>query len=664
MTNNGLPSFLNNENLRLIVFCGKGGTGKTTSAAATAVCLARLRPERKILVLSTDPAHSLGDSFGHPVGAERTPIEGMTNLSAAEMDSEGLLGDFKKKYSRELRKMVQRGSIIHQADVGEFLSFSLPDMDKIMTFLQINRVLTSPWYKPSECDLIVVDTPPTGHLLGQLSVLENRDKWIAVFKAALSKSLWFRGKRWGDDLVSNFVEEIRAALETVGSLVGNTQETEFVPIMIPETLSINETQDLLAALEEKRIPVNNIIVNRARGDRGCAFCSLSEQTEEESIAEIEEKFADYNLIYVPLFPGEIRGQKELAKVARILSGKTYRYRSRKSTKSLPGGFSVAEAKMSDLWSRDLQFILFSGKGGVGKTSISAATALAMARRYPNKKILVYSIDPAHSLADSFDCPIGDIVVSIPEVENLFAAEIDAAKLGEDFIREYKEIITDAFDTWEKKRGVRFELRFDRNILVSFAKAPPPGLNEVLALERVLNLVQEEGYDLCVLDMAPTGHALEVLEFQQLIRDWLSKTYRGLTKYDRDLPLIQLKTLADKIMKSTIAMRKIQRALTNPETSEFVAVTIPEAMAIAETKRLLSTIAGLAVPCHHIVINMLIPPTECSFCNSRRREQLRYVQELTEVKSPEQLVSQVPLFPYEIKGLGRLGELARSLFDSN
>ncbi len=162
-------------------------------------------------------------------------------------------------------------------------------------------------------------------------------------------------------------------------------------------------------------------------------------------------------------------------------------------------------------------------------------------------------------------------------------------------------------------------------------------------------------------MAPTGHALEVLEFPQVIREWLSKAYRGLTKHDRDMPLDNLRELGEKIMKSTVATRKVKQALSAPLRTEFVAVTIPEAMSIAELKRLLSAVTRLGIACHHIVVNMIVPPTECDSCRLKREEQSKYVQEVLDSRSAEHLVSAVPLFTQQIRGLPQLKKLASILY---
>jgi len=676
-----MPSFLANENLRFLVFCGKGGTGKTTSAAATALRLAKLRNDTKILVVSVDPAHSLGDSFDYAIGAKRTLIRDTDNLWAMEMEPEDLLEAFRKRHSREIEKTISRANILHQADVKEFLSLSLPGMDQVMTFIEIAVMLKSTWFAPSEYDLIIMDTAPTGQLLELLSVLDNTDKWVKVFKSALNRSIWFRGQHKGD-FVHEFVNYMRESLGVVRELVRNAQQTEFVPVMIPEAMSIYETEDLVAALEGRGIPVETVIVNRAKGGGHCPFCSPIGETGKGAIEEIADKFGHFNLIHVPLFTHEVKGADRLAEYAGILSGETYQGMANGSADASPDKSNTSTTKeadllesglspilpgggnggMSALMRDDLEFILFSGKGGVGKTSVAAATALYAAQHYPDKKILVYSIDPAHSLADSFDCSIGDKVVPIPGLDNLYAAEVDLVRLRDEFMSEYRSLITGAFDTWERKRGPRLDFRFDRGILVSMTDAIPPGLDEVLALQKVLESMEKGEYDLYILDMAPTGHALEVLEFPQVIRDWLSKAYRGLTKHDRDMPLDNLRELGEKIMKSTVATRRVKQALTDSSKTEFVAVTIPEAMSIAELKRLLSAVTRLGIACHHIVVNMIVPPTECDSCRLKREEQSKYVQEVLDSRSSEHLVSGVPLFTRQIRGVPQLKKLAGILYE--
>ncbi|MFQ5916760.1 MAG: ArsA family ATPase [Candidatus Binatia bacterium] len=664
-----IPSFLRNENLRLIVFCGKGGVGKTTSAAATALYLAKLSPDKKILVLSIDPAHSLGDSFDCPIGAKKTPLAGRSNLWGLEIEPAGLLENFQRRHDQEIKGTIKRAGILKSVNVKELMSLSLPGMEQMMTFIEVANMLESTWFQPSEYDLIVLDTPPTGHLLELLSLPKETGRWVDVFEVGLSHYRIFHpakvfpySKRKLPDAVDEFAERMRRDIETVRSLLTDAQQAEFVPVMIPEAMSIAETGDLVAALEERRMPVSSIVVNRIQTTGECDLCSPRREAQRGPIAEIEERFSSYDLIRVPQVPHEVRGERDLTDYATIMTDGADEFNPRQPASSREEYSSVVMAAMPDLLERELQFVLFSGKGGVGKTTMAAATALLMAERHPDKKVLIYSLDPAHSLADSFDCAIGDQVTNVPVVHNLYAAEVDPARLRQSFMDEYTALIRDAFDTWEKKMGVGLERRLDRNSLVTFAKTAPPGLEELLALEQVMEFVEREEYDLYVLDTAPTGHVLGLLKFPQLVRDWLSHAYKGLGKHHVDMPLPHLQTLGDKILKSMNATRKIRKALTDPQKSELVAVTIPEAMAIQETKRLLTAVQDLGVPCRHVVFNMIVPPTECSFCTSRRNEQQEYVRELMDWKPSDHLVGQVPLFAHQVRGLNDLARMSGLLYD--
>lgn len=671
-----MPTFLNNEDLRLIIFGGKGGTGKTTSAAATALYLAGLHPEKNIQIISTDPAHSLGDSFDHSVGEKGTSIK--SNLSALELDPAKSLKEFKEDHKREIRELLQRSGFYGQVDIKEFLAFSLPGMEEMMTFMKIAKMFKSAWqkkpgqdgsvYRP-RCDVLILDTAPTGHALRLLSLPQKMEEWIEVLDESLNKyrthpRLYETSEpKPGGDWVDRFVEELQEDMEWVRSLLINSESTEFVPVIIPEQMAISETKDLLLALEEQRITVRNIVVNRIWEDRECEICSSKAGEQKMDMAEIEEEFSDYRLIQVPLFPYEIRGDQPLSEYAELMAGENHQDWRTESNLSTPS--VTFSSKLPKLLTKDPEFILFGGKGGVGKTSVAAATALRIARLHPQKKVLVYSLDPAHSLSDSFDYPIGDQVTQMPAIDNLDALETDAEKLLEKFLEEYQAIIKDAFDTWEKEDRTerRMGLKYDRNVMTTFSKAAPPGLNEVLALEQIVEFVEKNAYDFYVLDTAPTGHLIKLLQFPQLIRDWIRHSYQGLLKWQIELPLTELQDMGNKILQSTNAVKKVRKILTDPERSEFVAVTIPEAMGIAETDRLTSSIQKLGIPWNHIIINKLVPPMDCDFCATKRSEQLNSIRQITTgERYDNSLITKIPLLPHEVRGIDALTKLSKLMYD--
>ena len=185
------PSFLENRKLQFILFGGKGGTGKTTSAAATAMCLNRITPWKKVLIVSTDPAHSLADSFNHRIGARKTNITG--NLDALESDPPTLLNEFKEKNSKVMGKLLHRASILDQANIKDFVTFSLPGMEEMMLIMQIAYSLKPTFdarfggAKPNEYDQIILDTAPTGHTLRLLGMPEKMTTWVRTMDASLDR---------------------------------------------------------------------------------------------------------------------------------------------------------------------------------------------------------------------------------------------------------------------------------------------------------------------------------------------------------------------------------------------------------------------------------------------------------------------------------------------
>ncbi|MBU1199928.1 ArsA family ATPase, partial [Patescibacteria group bacterium] len=445
---------------------------------------------------------------------------------------------------------------------------------------------------------------------------------------------------------------------------------EFIPVTIPEELSIAETERLLATLRGEGIPVRNIIVNRIQDEKNCAFCSTRRKGQESYLREIDDFFSSYNLIKLPVFSNEIRGKERLLRFGEFLSGNGSQYSLTQSVlEPLRNEDNIKSGMMSEILNKDLHFIIFGGKGGVGKTTVSSATALSIAKHNPGKKILVFSTDPAHSLADSFAMPIGDTVTAVnPALRNLYALEINATRLYEDFSKEYKVNIEDAFKKWQNSHlagGRKWKLDFDEKVMVEFVDTYPPGLEEVLALEKIMGFIKNRDFDIYIFDTAPTGHLIELLKFPELVREWLRVTYRAILRYHREVPVDNIEVLAKKILASQETVQKMHAFLTNPEKSEFIAVTIPEAMGMLETEDLLLSMKGLGIPCSHVVINMVIPPTDCDFCRSKRNEQIGYIQridEKTEYKEYE--IVKVPLYPHEIRGMENLTKISKFMYEKD
>ncbi len=645
-----MSAFLSNPNLRLIIFGGKGGSGKTTSAAATALHFHKLNPEKRILVMSTDPAHSLGDSFNITIGNKITAING--NVWGLEIDSNELLEEYKARHGEVIKKIADRGTYFDKEDIEDFFVQSLPGLDEVMSIVRIADLL-----KAREYDLIILDTAPTGHTMVLLSLPEQMEKWIHLMDMLMEKYRYVMRRmtgRYRRDECDEFIDSQMEDIRRVRQLLTDATTTEFVPVTIPEPMSIAEIAKAIETLKGYSIPVNSIIVNRVTGkDRECPFCSARSEQGERYKQEIEQKFAPYNLVKMPLFPHQVRGEG-LTEYAQILFGER-KYTPPAKAEVLPQVTPLAKGGLSDMLKKELNFVIFGGKGGVGKTSIAAASALYLAQHKPDRKVLAFSTDPAHALSDSFGQYIGNKVSPILSVDNLYALEIDGTQKLEELKQEYRDLIDEAFEKFLGGTGV--DVKFDREVLRELLTASPPGLEELMALLTVMEFMKEEEYDLFVLDSAASGHLLRFLELPHLVRGWLKIGFKLLIKYRG---VVKLTRATELLLDLSRDIRNILEVFSNPQRTEFVMITIPEEMGVAEMGDLSASVANLKIPSSHIIINLIIPPSNCGFCAAKRKEQQKYIQEI-EAKSPDHTVVPIPLLPHEIRGLESLSELAEIMF---
>ena len=368
MSENG-ATFLSNKNLKLILFGGKGGTGKTTSAAASAIYLSQINKDKRILLVSTDPAHSLGDSFDFRVGNRITSIKDVPGLSALEIDASGLLRDFKEKHGDAIKKLAERGTFFDQQDIADFFNLSLPGLDELMGIIKVAEIL-----KSNDYDLIILDTAPTGHTIRLLELPDQMLNWIDVFDLMQHKHRYMSKRftgRYVKDNTDEFLEKMSEDVKRVRTLLRDFGTTEFVPVTIPEPLSINETERLLFTLKNHGIPLKSIIVNRIIRGEGCVFCSSKRREQQGHIKEIEEKFEGYNLFRIPLFPEEVRGINDLKEFASTLFNKTFQYQPADIVPS-SSGISIQDkpvdsnSKLSDISQEGFAVHPLRWKGGSGQ----------------------------------------------------------------------------------------------------------------------------------------------------------------------------------------------------------------------------------------------------------------------------------------------------------
>ncbi|MHA1871656.1 MAG: TRC40/GET3/ArsA family transport-energizing ATPase [Promethearchaeota archaeon] len=322
MINMGLKELFKNDHLKFVLFGGKGGVGKTTCAVSTSIWAAE-NLKKNILIVSTDPAHSLSDSLGQAlIPGAITKIEGFKNLSALELNPKSENTKFKNLLNNEDEIDGPLGM-----GLTELMGFDLPGIDEALAFGKILEFLNDADY-----DLVIFDTAPTGHTLRLLSLPETlsgllgkilmlRLKLGTIFGSLrnLFKSNKNKNEIPQKEMIDS-LNKLKTSIESAKEVLSDEKYTSFVICMIPEAMAIYETERLLSALYEYNIPANNIIINQLTPENpDCRFCTLRRSMQQKHLQEIKELYEDeFTITEVPLFDKEIRNINTLKEFAEIL----------------------------------------------------------------------------------------------------------------------------------------------------------------------------------------------------------------------------------------------------------------------------------------------------------------------------------------------------------
>ena len=409
-----------------------------------------------------------------------------------------------------------------------------------------------------------------------------------------------------------------------------------------------ETLALYQELIGRKIPVSELVVNRLHFESDCPACSAAAAVEQGQIqqllAGIEVPCSAWG---VELFAEEVRGPELLSGFwdhARPIAPRPVSAAS-PGVSSLPAVLHPAAPP-----SPEVRFVLFAGKGGVGKTTLSCATAMRMASDFPGKRVLLFSAGPAHSLSACLQTEIGPRPVAI--LPGLSAVEIDARAEFE----KLKTCYAQDLEQFLESPSSGFDLVFDRVVLERMMDVAPPGLDEVMALTRILDFVARDSYDLFVLDCASTGHLIRLLELPDLVNEWLKAFFNLFLKYQR---VLRLPGFTERLVGISRNLKKLRELLQNPAASVLYAVSIPTQMALEETKDLVAAChrMGIAVPL--VFLNLMTPPCDCRLCSSLRRRERLVVEDFRQA-FPEKQQTLVYRQP-EIAGLEQLKRLGWRLY---
>lgn len=307
---------------RILFFGGKGGVGKTTCSAA--VALAASRTGRRVLLVSTDPAHSTSDIFERPFTSEEREI--LPNLFGLEIDAAFEAGRYVADVKAQVAKMFSP-SVLGAAHRQIDLAASMPGVGDVALFERLTQIVAA---RESAYDLVVFDTAPTGHTVRLLQMPELLRTWIDALAGQRRRAVERDRAIQVDDSESTEDEpdpivvalaRRRQRLEEVRTRLVEHRDTSFVLVLVPERLPIEESARAAAALGESGIDVGSLIVNRVLPD-GLEGEFYAARRRQEAVyrREIDERFAALDRIVIAQLESDVYGVARLERISAQIFG--------------------------------------------------------------------------------------------------------------------------------------------------------------------------------------------------------------------------------------------------------------------------------------------------------------------------------------------------------
>jgi arsenite-transporting ATPase len=335
-----LQSILDQKSLKWIFVGGKGGVGKTTTSCSLAVQMAKAR--KSVLLISTDPAHNLSDAFGVKFGKDARPVPGIDNLAAMEIDPNGSIQDLISAGGDDAQEAMQGlGGV---GNMFQDMAFSIPGVDEAMSFAEVLKQV-----KGMEYEVVIFDTAPTGHTLRFLQfptvmekALEKLSQLSQQFGPMLNSVLGARGGLPNGQNLDDVLKKMEDLRETIGEvnkqfknadLTTYVQSTitkqpveltlpSFIPVLIPEFLSLYETERMIQELGTYEIDTHAMVVNQLlfpSASNPCAQCNSRRKMQKKYLEQIDDLYGeDFNVVKMPLLVEEVRGTESITSFSKML----------------------------------------------------------------------------------------------------------------------------------------------------------------------------------------------------------------------------------------------------------------------------------------------------------------------------------------------------------
>ncbi len=556
---------------RYLFFTGKGGVGKTSISCATAIALADRG--HHVLLVSTDPASNLDEVLGVRLGSSPAPIPGVSNLEAMNLDPEVAAQEYRDRMVGPYRGVLPDATV---RSMEEQLSGSCTM--EIAAFDEFSRLLGDPT-RTAAYDHVIFDTAPTGHTLRLLSLPHAWTSFLETNTTGTSCLGPLSGLKEQQSLYTASVQTLADA-----------QRTTLVLVSRPEASALREAERSSAELRELGVSNQCLILNgmfRAEHTDDPVAVAF-ERRGREALAAMPDGIARLPRQEVPLSSRSLLGADALRTMFDsashvVVSG------TRMMVRELPPLVRLID----ELEQGGKSVIMTMGKGGVGKTTVAAAIALELSRR--GHRVHLSTTDPAAHVSWFIDNPPAGLKVS----------RIDA----EAETRAYREEVMGTV-------GVKLDQQ-GQALLAEDLRSP---CTEEVAVFRAFARTVAEGKDgFVVLDTAPTGHTI-------LLLDAAEAYHREVLRQSSNMPE---------------TVRDLLPRLRDPGFTRILLVTLPEATPVHEAARLQNDLARADIHPFAWVVNQALTPVETTdpVLTSRQMNEQVYIDEVIEKQSKR--VAMVP-----------------------
>ena len=563
---------------RWILVAGKGGVGKTTCAAALAARSAARG--RETLLLSTDPARSLGAALGERVGVAPAPVPARAHLFAMQLDAQHERDAFLSRWRSVLIAILDRGTYLSTDEVAGFVDDALPGADEAMAVLALLEL-----ERDARWERIIVDTAPTGHTLRLLALPETFRALVALLDTMQEKHRFMvhaLSRRYRADAADAFIAEMRDRVDALRHALSAHDRTAVALVTRLEPMVAAETARYAHSLDELSVRVGAIIVN-------AVLPEVTPAVEEASrvlagVAPDAARLTIPRLVGFPRGLSEIESLFEAATPARIDAD----IPPPAERAARPPAVHPSVARLL----RSLTIV--AGKGGVGKTTAACALGVSLAR--PEAPILVVSSDPAPSVADALGQPVADEDVDVEGAPGCRARQMDATAAFARFRANYAEQVDAMFG---RLMPGAMDLAHDRAVARDLLALAPPGIDELYALITLGELLAEQRYATIIVDPAPTGHLLRLLEMPALALSWTHRLMRLMLEYKE---VAGLGDAAREVLDFARRTRALHELMADPARATVLVVANDEPLVRDESVRLIGACRNRGVAVGGLVWN--------------------------------------------------------------